>query len=35
MEHIIDHSARISRTNTQASAGASGPAYQAYQSEKH
>jgi hypothetical protein len=31
MEHIIDNSARISRTNTQASAGASGPAYQAYQ----
>jgi len=31
MEHIIDNSARISRTNTQASAGASGHAYQAYQ----
>ena len=31
MEHIIDHSARISRTNTQASADASGSAYQAYQ----
>jgi len=31
MEHIIDNSARISRTNTQTSAGASGDAYQAYQ----
>ena len=31
MEHIIDNSARISRTNTQASARASGPTFQAYQ----
>jgi len=31
MEHIIDNSARITRTNTQASAGASRRTYQAYQ----
>ena len=31
MEHIIDNSTGISRTKTQASLDASGPAYQAYQ----
>ena len=31
MEHIIDNSSRISRTQSQTSTDVSGPAYQAYQ----